>query len=167
MWLFYKHEIICNSYTVVVYMMEDHIEETEVTGNQSLVMHRYHYIATDLIPILFRQKMADTSSMPILWDTNIIYKQVDILISKNQLLKILYFVCNHYLHCHDTVINNIKYKHTFNYSIVERLISLVLLQNSTLNNWNTLLRTTQQRIQYFENLKRLNSIVACRHNCFK
>ena len=33
MWLFCKREIICSSYTVVVYMMEDHIEETEVTSN--------------------------------------------------------------------------------------------------------------------------------------
>ena len=69
--------------------------------------------------------MADTNSMPIDWDTNIIYKQVDILISKNQVLWILYHVYNHYLQCHNTIINSIKYKRIINNSIASRKVNII------------------------------------------
>ena len=39
-----------------------------------LVMHRYHFLATDTDTDTFRQKMADTDSMLILWYTNITHQ---------------------------------------------------------------------------------------------
>ena len=35
-----------------------------------LVMHRYHFLTTDTDTNTFRQKMADTDSIPTLWYTN-------------------------------------------------------------------------------------------------
>ena len=40
----------------------------------TLVMHRYHFLATDTDTDTFRQKMADTDSIPILWYTNITHQ---------------------------------------------------------------------------------------------
>ena len=49
------------------------IGDCSVGYNQLLVMHRYHFLLTDPIPIYFVLKLADTWPIPILCHRNIIY----------------------------------------------------------------------------------------------
>ena len=44
------------------------------TDEPRVVMHRYHFLATYPILMLFKQRMADTNSIPILWYTDVIHK---------------------------------------------------------------------------------------------
>ena len=54
-----------------------------VHGMVLLVMHRYHFLLTDPIPIYFVLKLADTWPMPILCHRGIIYIKPPIFTAVN------------------------------------------------------------------------------------
>ena len=60
----------------IVDLAKVHQNQSHQPSEWTLVMHRYHFLATDTDTDTdtFRQKMVNTDSMPILWYTNITHQ---------------------------------------------------------------------------------------------